>query len=129
MTREDKVKWFKTIYINIASDPLVVAFRQQMLRKVAFRLLLIALGTVGLTLSSLLFTSDHSDRTLAAIQQMLGWLTALVAAISTYKSLNYFVASFKEKSTYDNIIDLAGISEEQLNLLYEKYKDTYSDHS
>lgn len=26
MTREDKVKWFKTIYINIASDPLVVAF-------------------------------------------------------------------------------------------------------
>lgn len=129
MTREDKVKWFKTIYINIASDPLVVAFRQQMLRKVAFRLLLIALGTVGLTLSSLLFTSDHSGRTLAAIQQMLGWLTALVAAISTYKSLNYFVASFKEKSTYDNIIDLAGISEEQLNLLYEKYKDTYSDHS
>lgn len=100
-----------------------------MLRKVAFRLLLIALGTVGLTLSSLLFTSDHSDRTLAAIQQMLGWLTALVAAISTCKSLNYFVASFKEKSTYDNIIDLAGISEEQLNLLYEKYKDTYSDHS
>lgn len=33
------------------------------------------------------------------------------------------------REDYDNIIDLAGISEEQLNLLYEKYKDTYSDHS
>lgn len=129
MTHEDKVAWFKAIYANIASDPLVIAFRQRALRKVAFKFLLIALVMVSTTLSSLLLTSDHSDKTLAAMQQMLGWMTAIVAVMSICKSLNYFVASFKEISTYDNAIDLAAIPEKQLDLLYKKYKDIYSDHS